>query len=425
MQIQKPRGTYDLLPGEIELWQAFEKNVRRHFHVAHYTEIRTPIFEHTELFVRGVGETTDIVEKEMYNFVDRGNRSLTLRPEGTAGVVRAYVENKRYGKVDLDKLYYLGPMFRYERPQGGRTRQFYQYGCEVLGSNAPELDAEVVQLSYRILADFGLQHLQVELNSVGCSVCRPLHRDEMLALVLPRQEEFCSDCQRRMEKNPLRMFDCKHENCQRLLTELQVPSIAERLCAECAEHFTTVQEHLTAMSVPYQLNGKLVRGLDYYTRTAWEVTTEGSSTLAGGGRYNGLIKELGGPDIPGIGFAGGMERVIQLAVEQQVYVPVSDSIDVYVAVADASASLPATELVADLRAEGIATERDFNGKSLKSQLKTADRLHAQWVLLLGEQEVAKGVVGMKSLASGEQMDVPADKVVATIINSLKKERASQ
>lgn len=402
MDIQRPRGTADLLPEALGLWSAFERVALREFERANYREIRTPLFEHTELFVRGVGDTTDIVEKEMYSFQDRGGRSLTLRPEGTAGVVRAYVENKRYGRADIDKLYYLGPMFRYERPQSGRSRQFHQYGCEVFGAEAPELDAEVIALSYRILSEFGLTGLTVEVNSVGCDVCRPQHKAAMLRLVQPHAEEFCGDCQRRMERNPLRMFDCKHETCQRLLTELQVPRISDVLCADCREHLEAVLHHTALLGIPCERNPNLVRGLDYYTRTAWEVTVAGHSTVSGGGRYNSLVAELGGPETPGIGFAGGVERAVQLAIDQSLRAGEDERLDVYVVTADQTATDQATSLVDTLRRAGFMADRDFQRRSVKSQVKSADRQHARWMAVLGETELANGTVTVKDMDSGEQ-----------------------
>ena len=286
MWTQRPRGTSDLLPVESERWQQAEAIIREEFRRYNYREIRTPVFEHTELFARGVGETTDIVNKEMYTFPDRAGRSLTLRPEGTAGVVRAYVENKLYGQPGVTKLYYIAPMFRYEKPQKGRERQFQQYGCEALGSDDAALDAEIVALNLAILTSLGLRELTVELNSVGCAVCRPVHRARMIEALSPYREQLCEDCQGRLERNPLRLFDCKHASCQRILAESGAPTILEALCEECETHLAAVRRHLTAIAVPYTLNGRLVRGLDYYTRTAWEVLHPAAGTVAGGGRYN-------------------------------------------------------------------------------------------------------------------------------------------
>ncbi len=294
MLTQRPRGTADLLPQETVLWQQFEASARSIFATYRYEEIRTPIFEHTELFERGVGDTTDIVSKEMYTFRDRGDRSVTLRPEGTAGVVRAYVENKLYGLPDIQKLYYMGPMFRYEKPQKGRYRQFHQIGCEVLGSDNPRLDAEVIALNLEVLKHAGASDLYVELNSVGCSKCRPVHRERMIAELTPYRDELCKDCQTRLEKNPLRIFDCKNSHCQAVLAKSGAPTIIESLCDDCQTHFADVKHSLDVLEVPFTINDRLVRGLDYYTRTAWEIVSESFGALCGGGRYNGLVAALGG-----------------------------------------------------------------------------------------------------------------------------------
>src|SRR5579875_1089924 len=406
MEIQRPRGTVELLPGEVEVWQALESTVRDVLDKANYGEIRTPIFEHTELFERGVGETTDIVSKEMYTFLDRGNRSVTLRPEGTAGAVRAFVENKLYGTGALAKLYYIGPMFRYEKPQKGRLRQFHQYGAEVLGSELPAVDAEVIALSLAVLERLGLQNLTVELNSVGCSVCRPVHRAQMIERLLPHRDELCRDCQVRLEKNPLRLFDCKNESCQALLREANVPYIVDVLCDECKDHFEQVQGYLQAMDVPYKIEKSLVRGLDYYTRTAWEITTPGFSTIAGGGRYNGLVEELGGPSTPGIGFAGGIERAIAVLASQNVQIGRTVGLDAFVAVADRGAEHTAMAVLKSLRRLGLRADRDYQGRSLKSQLKLADRLQARFVIMIGESELASGKATVKQLATGVQREIP-------------------
>lgn len=405
MEMQRPRGTADLLPGQVEDWQQLEDIVKKVFSVANYQEIRTPIFEHTELFERGVGETTDIVSKEMYTFEDRGGRSVTLRPEGTAGVVRAFVENKLYGAGTVSKLFYYGPMFRYEKPQKGRFRQFHQYGAEVLGSEAPSIDAELISLSLRILRNIGLKNLTVELNSVGCAICRPKHRALMIERLTPRRDELCKDCQSRLEKNPLRLFDCKNERCQAILREAEVPYIADVLCDECQPHFEEVQRYLQAMDVPFRLEKSLVRGLDYYTRTAWEVTSPGFTTIVGGGRYNGLVEEVGGPPTAGIGFGGGIERALWVLGEQGGSLVRDDRLDVFVAVADGGAEGTAMVVLETLRGRGIRADRDYQGRSMKSQFKLADRLRARYVVVIGETELQSGQATVKRLDDGEQMQV--------------------
>ncbi len=419
MEIQRPRGTADLLPGTVEAWQVLERIVRDTLATANYQEIRTPVFEHTELFERGVGDTTDIVTKEMYTFEDRGGRSVTLRPEGTAGAVRAYVENKLYGQGNISKLYYIGPMFRYEKPQKGRFRQFHQYGVEVLGSEGPAIDAEVIHLNLTVLQRIGLKNLQVELNSVGCSVCRPRHKAQMVALLTPRRDELCKECQERLEKNPLRIFDCKNEHCHTVLKEVGAPYITDVLCEDCSEHFQSVQAYLTAMSVPFVVKKDLVRGLDYYTRTAWEVTSPGFTTIAGGGRYNGLVEQVGGPATAGIGFGGGIERALWVLAEQGGSLTDAQTVDAFVAVADTSAERTAMAVLATLRGRGISADRDYQGRGMKSQFKLADRMNAKFVVILGEAELASGKATVKDLATGQQEEVPFAELASWIEERVK------
>lgn len=406
MLTHRTRGTVDILPQEVTDWQHLEQVARECFERYNYDEIRVPIFEHTELFTRGVGETTDIVSKEMYTFSDRADRSITLRPEGTAGVIRAYVENKLYGNPDVAKLYYMGPMFRYEKPQKGRLRQFHQYGCEVLGTEHPAVDAEVIALNLEIIQQLGGRDLAVELNSVGCPVCRPQHKEAMIAALSPYREELCEDCQARLDRNPLRIFDCKNQHCHVVLAKAKAPTILEAQCEDCNEHFTAVKSHLDAMEIPYVVNPLLVRGLDYYTRTAWEVTAPDFGTVAGGGRYNSLVAEVGGPETPGIGFAGGVERLLLLIREQAGETAAKPTVDVYVAAADDSGASFATTVLQELRRHGYRSDRDYLGRSLKAQLKAADRQHATFVAILGEQEAASQTVAVKHMESGEQNTIP-------------------
>lgn len=419
MDIQRPRGTADLLPGAVESWQRLEDIVRTTLSAANYQEVRTPIFEHTELFERGVGDTTDIVTKEMYTFEDRGGRSVTLRPEGTAGAVRAFVENKLYGSGSITKLYYVGPMFRYEKPQKGRFRQFHQYGVEALGSEAPALDAEVISLNLTLLKQLGLKNLTVELNSVGCGVCRPRHKETMIAKLTPHKADLCKDCQERLERNPLRIFDCKHDSCQAILREVEAPYITDVLCEDCQTHFDEVQGFLKAMDVPFVLDKSLVRGLDYYTRTAWEITSPGFTTIAGGGRYNGLVEQIGGPPTSGIGFGGGIERALWVLAEQGGSLSADTSLDVFVAVADKAADRTAMVVLNALRSRGLKSDRDYQGRGMKSQFKLADRNGAKFVVILGESELASGKATVKNLASGTQEEVPFAQLADAIVQGVK------
>ncbi len=329
MKFQKPPGTQDILPDSARLWQYVERKARDLCRRFHYREIRTPIFEATELFQRGVGETTDIVEKEMYTFTDRGGRSMTLRPEGTAGAVRAYVENKLYGEPDIAKLYYLGPMFRYERAQAGRYRQFHQFGVEAIGSDDPALDAEVIALGWQFYRELGLSGITVEINSVGTPEIRAAFRAKLLAFLEPMRDQLCKDCQSRMERNPLRVLDCKVDQDK----FADAPSILDSLDDACREHFEKVQKGLKDMGIPYRINHRLVRGLDYYTHTAFEYKAEGIGaidTVGGGGRYNGLVAEVGGEDRPGVGLGIGLERTLLLLEHQKVAVPEERDLDVFV-----------------------------------------------------------------------------------------------
>lgn len=404
MAYQKPPGTQDLLPGTTEKWQFVEAKARELCRRYNFREIRTPIFESTELYYRGVGETTDIVEKEMYAFTDRGDRSITLRPEGTAGVVRAYVENKLYGEPDIAKLYYIGPMFRYERPQAGRNRQFHQFGVEALGSDDPALDAEVIALGYYFYREIGLDGITVDLNSVGTPAIRAAFREELLAYLAPKRELLCRDCQTRIERNPLRVLDCKVD--QHHFTD--APSILDSLDEACTAHFEQVKAYLDAMEVPYRINPKLVRGLDYYTHTAFEYKAAGIGaidTIGGGGRFNGLTAGIGGPDQPGVGLGLGLERTILLLEHQQVAVPDLSRIDVYLIGLGEAAERELARVLHTLRAAGIAAERDYQGRKMKAQFKAADRLRARYTAILGDDELARGEIALKDMATGEQQFV--------------------
>ncbi|MBJ6362976.1 histidine--tRNA ligase [Paenibacillus sp. GCM10012307] len=418
MAFQKPPGTQDILPGTTEKWQFVEEKARDICRRFNFREIRTPMFEATELFQRGVGETTDIVEKEMYTFTDRGNRSLTLRPEGTAGVMRAYVENKLYGEPDVSKLYYVGPMFRYERQQAGRYRQFHQFGIEALGSDSPALDAEVIALAYTFYNEVGLKGVRVEINSVGTSAIRAQFRDKLLAFLLPKRELLCKDCQSRMERNPLRVLDCKTDQHH----FEGAPSILDSLDEECRIHFEQVQSNLQAMNIPFTINPKLVRGLDYYTHTAFEFKAEGIGsidTIGGGGRFNGLIEEIGGPSQPGVGLAIGLERTVMLLAGQEAELEKRSRIDIYLVALGEQAEQRISGLLYELRLRGISAERDYLGRKMKAQMKSADRLQARFTAILGDDELDRGEIALKNMANGEQRTVALSQLADELIQSLK------
>lgn len=409
MDFKLPRGTQDILPEQSAKWQYIEQKVHDICRRYHYKEIRTPIFEHTELFARGVGDTTDIVQKEMYTFMDRGGRSLTLRPEGTASAVRAYVENKMYGLPDQPvKLYYIGPMFRYERPQSGRMRQFVQFGVEAMGSDDPAIDAEVIALNMDFYKELGLQHLKLVINSLGDTESRIKHREALIEHFKPSISEFCEDCQTRLEKNPLRILDCKVDrNHEKMCT---APSILDYLTKDAAEYFEAVKQFLTNMDIPFVVDPTLVRGLDYYNNTAFEIMLDGEgfgaiTTLSGGGRYNGLVEEIGGPSTPGIGFALSIERLLMALDSQGIELPIESGIDAYVIAIGDGPKKMVPKLLYDLRASGISVDADYLNKKIKGQMKAASRTNARFALILGEDELENQSVVVKNLATGEQETV--------------------
>ncbi|PZD94160.1 histidine--tRNA ligase [Paenibacillus sambharensis] len=419
MAFQKPPGTQDFLPAATAKWQFVEGKARELCRSYNYREIRTPMFESTDLFKRGVGETTDIVEKEMYTFTDRGDRSITLRPEGTAGVVRAYVENKLYGEPDVGKLYYIGPMFRYERQQAGRYRQFHQFGVEALGSADPAIDAEVIALGLSFFHSIGLKDVRVEINSVGTPSVRAAFREKLLSFLEPMRETLCKDCQSRMDRNPLRVLDCKTD--QKHFTD--APSILDSLDEECSTHFEAVKAYLEAMGIGYSINSRLVRGLDYYTHTAFEYKAEGIGaidTVGGGGRYNGLVGEIGGPDQPGIGFGIGLERAVMLLESKTNELEGLSRLDVYVVGLGEDAERETVRIVQQLREQGIAADRDYLGRKMKAQMKSADRYEARFTAILGEDELARGEIALKHMESGEQRVVSLDKLADEIKQSISQ-----
>lgn len=411
-----PKGTNDILPGEIEKWHYLENVIREMCREYGYSEIRTPIFEHTELFLRGVGDTTDVVEKEMYTFEDKGKRSISLRPEGTASVVRAYVEHKVYAQPQPTKVYYMGPMFRYANVQAGRYRQFHQFGVEVLGSKDPAVDAEVIAMAMDFYGRLGLKDLELHINSVGCPRCRPVHRQKLFDFLEPNVAKLCKLCRSRFARNPMRILDCKEEKCRKLCREAPAP--ADCLCAECAEHFARVKKYLDNIGIQYIVNNRLVRGLDYYTNTAFEIMASdigAQSSIGGGGRYDGLIGEIGGPPTPGIGYAMGLERIIAAMERQGLEFPADRKFDVFIAALGDHAREEAFTLLYNLRRAGVAGEMDLMGRSLKAQMKYADKLHARFTLILGDQELAKGVAVVRDMAAGEQREISLGELTGYLV----------
>jgi histidyl-tRNA synthetase len=400
MKFKSLKGVQDILPPDISVWQRIESIARGIFKTYGYQEIRLPIIESTEIFTRSIGETTDIVEKEMYTFQDRGGRSVTLRPEGTAPFVRAYVENHIYNEPAPQKLYYMGPMFRYERPQAGRFRQFYQIGAEAMGVEAPKLDAEIIAMLSKILSGIGLSGLNFEITSIGCKECRPDYREALKDFLRDKLNGFCTDCQRRYELNPLRILDCKVPSC--IEQRKDSPSVITYLCTDCRGHFDKLKRYLVMLKVPHTINPNLVRGLDYYTKTAFEVTSESlgaQKAVAAGGRYDGMVDEFGGPPTPGIGFAIGMERLIPL-IKDSMSNP--DAPDVLICSLGEEASEKGMLIAEELRELGLRAEANYEGASLKSQMRKANRMGAKKVIVLGEDELRKTEVVVKNMVHGTE-----------------------
>ncbi len=400
--IETIKGTRDILPDEIAQWHFVEAAARECFERFGFQEIRTPVFESTELFQRGIGEGTDIVAKEMYTFPDRKGRSLTLRPENTAPVARAYIEHQMHRRAEIVRLYYIGAMFRYERPQKGRMRQFYQIGVEVLGGDDPAIDAETLQMLMTYLHRLGIEPLRLLLNSVGCGECRPRFREALVRYLGPRRESLCGDCQRRIETNPLRCFDCKVEADQAIMKE--APVMLDFLCVACSEHFASVRSHLGRLGIVHSIDPRLVRGLDYYSRTAFEVTQPSlgaQNALLGGGRYDGLVESLGGPPVPGFGFAVGEDRLVMSLPPDAG--AVNRAPEVFVAAMGREAVERALVVAGRLRDCGRRVVFDpLPVKSLKAQMRRANDLEARFVVILGEQEVAGDLVTLKRMSDGNQ-----------------------
>jgi len=400
------KGMNDILPGDSPVWQELEEAANRVFSTYGFREIRVPVVEKTELFCRSIGETTDIVEKEMYTFADKGGHSLTLRPEGTAPVMRAYIQHKLQAADPISKLYYCGPMFRHERPQKGRYRQFHQIGAEVIGVDDPKIDAQVLAMLLHYFQDVGISDVELQINSLGCPECRPGYRDALVSYIEKNLDKLCEDCRRRYRTNPLRTLDCKVPGCGEAMTE--APSVLDHLCGACEEHFGRVRSHLADLDLPYTVNPRMVRGLDYYTKTTFELLTNrlgAQSAVAAGGRYDGLIRQLGGPDLPGIGFAMGVERLVLLKEEADR--PPSGP-ELFIAGLGEQAAREAFRLMSLLQRAGIETEMDYQGRSLKAQLRRADKLGATCVLILGEDELARGTAPLRRMDDGSQQEIALD-----------------
>jgi histidyl-tRNA synthetase len=401
LSLKALKGFKDILPDEVGLWQFIEGKARDIFHRYGFEEIKVPILEKTELFVRTIGESTDIVEKEMYTFKDRNGASIAMRPEGTASVIRSYIENGLYVRGSVQRLYTIGPMFRHERPQKGRLRQFHQMSVEVLGSDSAMIDAEIMAMAWQLLCEIGLE-ASLEINSLGCPDCRPSFKEKLQDFINERLEHLCEDCQRRSVTNPLRVLDCKSVHCQEQYTS--APSILQHLCGVCSDHFNEVKGALDLLGVPYSVNHKMVRGLDYYTKTAFElITTElgAQGAIGAGGRYNGLVKQLGGPDVPGIGFAMGIERLVML-LSQKDELQTQPGPDLFLVTLGEAAYEKGFHLMQMLRALGVRVMMDHERRSMKNQMKQANKQKARFVLILGDNELENKEAALKNMLSGEQ-----------------------
>ena len=422
MKMKAPRGTVDLLPEQTRKWQYIEKELRDLCKSFNYEEIRTPLFEHTEVFQRGVGDTTDIVQKEMYTFDDRGGRSITLRPEGTAGVVRAYIEHKLYGSpIQPTKLFYFYQLFRYERPQHGRMRQLHQFGVEVLGSADPSVDAEVIALAMTAYKKLGLRSIKLVINSLGDTESRNAHRQALIKHFTPHIDELCSDCKNRLMKNPLRILDCKTDHEHPSMKN--APSVLDYLNKKSKEYFNQVKAYLDIMEIPYEVDPTLVRGLDYYNHTAFEIMSEAEgfgaiTTLLGGGRYNGLAEQLGGPSTPGIGFGMGLERLLLALEVEGVSLPDEKELDIFFISIGEKVQEQTVRLIQQLRLEGLTVDKDYQGRKIKAQFKAADRLSAKYVIILGEDELNNNMVKVREMDTGEEIEVSMEELVKTMKEKL-------
>ena len=407
MEIQAPKGTKDMLPQDAYKWHYVEGVLREVSKSFGVREIRTPIFEHTELFLRGVGETTDIVQKEMYTFNDKGDRSITLKPEGTAPTVRAFIENRLFNEAQPTKLYYIIPCFRYENVQKGRLRQFHQYGVEVFGSKEPSIDAEVISLAMEALKKLGLKSLSLNINNLGCPNCRPKYNEALKKFLEENYDDLCGLCQSRFEKNPMRILDCKEKTCKEITKN--APIILDYICDECDSHFTEVKRYLDALNIKYNIDPGIVRGLDYYTKTIFEILND-DFTVCGGGRYDKLIEEIGGPEMPAVGFGLGLERLIMTLEKEGIEIPKEDVIELYIGARGEGARTEAFVLANKLRSIGVKTEVNHMGRSIKAEMKYANKIGSVFTTIIGDDELQNKTLKLKRMSDGEQFEVSLDNI---------------
>ncbi len=424
MEINKaPRGTQDVLPAESDKWQYVERTALAIARDYGYREMRTPVFEHTELFLRGVGETTDVVQKEMYTFTDKGGRSITLRPEGTAGAARCLLEHGLQNGPLPQKVAYLTSCYRYEKPQAGRLREFHQFGAECFGAAEPQADAELIALARTVLQTLGVTGVSLHLNSIGCPTCRAEYHKALKAYFSARREELCQTCQERLERNPMRILDCKSPVCREIAAG--APVMLDYLCADCAAHFEEVRACLTAAEIPFELDTGIVRGLDYYTRTVFEFVSDAlgaQAVVCGGGRYDGLVEELGGPHLPSLGFAIGLERLLMIMEAKGAALPESPRCEVYFAPMGKEAVRACFALVTRLREGGVAAECDLTGRGLKAQMKYADKLGARYTVVVGDNELSSQRAVLKDMADGKTEEIALDDSLYTTLYNKSLDR---
>lgn len=416
MLSKAPRGTKDVIPQESYKWHYIENTVRDLCKSFGYKEVRIPVFEHTEIFERGVGDTTDVVQKEMYTFNDKGGRSITLRPEGTSGVVRCFLENNLYADAQPTKMYYLLSCYRYEKPQAGRLREFHQFGVEAFGSPSASIDAEVISLAVTLLKKLKLENLELYINSIGCPNCRKTYNEKLIHYFEGYQDQLCETCKTRLQKNPMRIIDCKNPVCEEI--GKGAPKILGEQCEECTAHYNKLRQYLDAMGIAYKVDDTIVRGLDYYTTTVFEIKSNGL-VICGGGRYDGLVEEFGGKPTPGVGFGLGLERLI-IAMEQQgLFPPSTETCTLYIANIGDQADIFAQTLVNDLRQQGISCEKDLVGRSFKAQMKYADKIGAAYVVVIGDDEISSGIVKLKDMETGESTEVKISELATIMIKGEK------
>lgn len=420
MIIKAPKGTMDVIPGNSYKWQYIEQKIREITKEFGINEIRTPVFEHTELFSRGVGDTTDVVEKEMYTFNDKGDRSITLRPEGTAGAVRLFIEHGLFNNPMPIKTYYLTSCYRYEKPQAGRMREFHQFGVEYFGSGAPSADAEIMELVLTLYKRLGLKGLSLKINSIGCPVCRSEYNKKLKEYLKDNYDNLCDTCKSRFDRNPMRILDCKSSICQDIVKG--APLLIDYICEECSEHFDKVKKYLEAVGIEYSIDPYIVRGLDYYTKTVFEIIAQNknsNNTICGGGRYDGLVQELGGNATPACGFALGMERLLLTMEEQGIEIPNNSNVQLYIGNIGADNGIYAHKLAHQLRQNGIRVETDHLGKSVKAQLKYANKINAEYTIVLGDDEISSNQCKIKNMSDGSETTVQID--VQDIIDNINRE----